>query len=236
MSSKTVADQRDELACLIAQAKVIFMITKTVVSLSVAGVLFGSAAFAESMASSWTDLNLRSGPGPMYSIIGVIPADRLVTVDGCLDASSWCKVAYDGTEGWAAGDYLTTRVALRSPAAPTIIKTVSYDTNKDAETLGGAAAGAMAGAMIAGPIGAVFGGIMGAGAGEALAVDEKVVTYVQANPVEQVYLDGEVVVGAGLPETVTLIPVPESEYSYVYVNGVPVVVDSTERRIVHIVR
>jgi hypothetical protein len=82
----------------------------------------------------------------------------------------------------------------------------------------------------------VVGGILGAGTGEALAVDETVVTYVQTNPVEQVYLDGEVVVGAGLPETVTLVPVPESEYSYVYVNGVPVVVDSTERKVVYIVR
>lgn len=212
------------------------MFMKSVLSLSVAGVLFGSAAFAESMASSWTDLNLRSGPGPMYPVVDVIPADKLVTVDGCLDQSAWCKVAYDGTEGWAAGNYLTTRVALRSPAEPTVIKTVTYDTNKDAEKLGGAAAGAMAGAMIAGPFGAVVGGILGAGTGEALAVDETVVTYVQTNPVEQVYLDGEVVVGAGLPETVTLVPVPDSEYSYVYVNGVPVVVDSTERKVVYIVR
>lgn len=205
-------------------------------SLSVAGVLFGSAAFAETMASSWTDLNLRSGPGPLFPVVGVIPADKLVTVDGCLDASSWCKVSLDGAEGWAAGDYLTTRVVLRSAAEPTVIKTVTYENTKDAEKLGGAAAGAMADALIAGPIGAVFGGLIGAGAGEAAAVDETVVTNVQTNPVEQVYLDGEVVVGAGLPETVTLVPVPDSEYSYVYVNGAPVVVDSTERKIVHIVR
>ncbi|WP_245513791.1 DUF1236 domain-containing protein [Antarcticimicrobium luteum] len=205
-------------------------------SLSVAGVLVGSAAFAESMASSWTDLNLRAGPGPMYPILAVIPADKLVTVDGCLDASSWCKVALDGTEGWAAGNYLTTRVALKSSAEPMIIKTVTYDNNKDAETLGGAAAGAVAGALIAGPVGAVIGGMIGAGAGNAAAVDETVVTYVRANPVEQVYLDGEVVVGAGLPENVTLVPVPDSEFSYVYLNGVPVVVNSEERKVVYIVR
>ena len=212
------------------------MFTKTAISVSIAALLLGTSAFAESMATSWTELNLRAGPGPMYPVVAVIPADKLVKVDGCLDASNWCRVDLDGTEGWAAGDYLTTRVVLRSSAEPTVIKTITYENDKDAETLGGAAAGAVAGAMIAGPVGAVFGGIIGAGVGEAAAVDETVVTYVRANPTDQIYLDGEVVVGAGLPETVTLIPVPESEYSYVYVNGVPVVVNSKDRKIVHIVR
>ncbi len=172
----------------------------------------------------------------MYPIVGVIPADKLVTVDGCLAESSWCKVSLDGTDGWAAGNYLTTRAVLKSTEQPTVVKTVTYDNNKDAETLGGAAAGAVAGALIAGPFGAVFGGMLGASAGEAVAVDETVVTYVQTNPVDQVYLEGEVVVGAGLPETVTLVPVPDTEFSYVYVNGVPVIVNSTERKIVRIVR
>lgn len=212
------------------------MFTKTLASLSVAGVLLGSAAFADSMASSWTDLNLRAGPGSMYPVIGVIPADGLVTVDGCLDASAWCKVAYGGKNGWAAGNYLTTRMALRPTETPMTVRTVTYDNNKDSETLGGAAAGAMAGAMVAGPFGAVVGGVIGAGVGNATAVDETVVTYVRANPVDQVYLDGEVVLGAGVPDGVTLIPVPDTAFSYLYVNGVPVVVDSQERKVVHIVR
>ena len=57
------------------------------------------------------------------------------------------------------------------------------------------------------------------------------------NPVDPVYLQGEVVVGAGLPETVQLRPVPDyGTYRYVYVNGQPVLVDPASRRIVYVYR
>jgi hypothetical protein len=62
------------------------------------------------------------------------------------------------------------------------------------------------------------------------------ITHVRENPVEPIYLDGEVVVGAGLPDTVVLTPVPESEFTYAYVNQVPVIVEPGERRIVYITR
>ena len=48
-------------------------------------------------------------------------------------------------------------------------------------------------------------------------------------------LDGEVVVGAGIPQEVELIAVPETEFSYAYINGVPVLVNA-DRSIVRIVR
>ena len=63
-----------------------------------------------------------------------------------------------------------------------------------------------------------------------------VVTYVRTNKMEPVYLDGEVVVGASLPETVVLNEVPDYEYRYVYVNGQPVLVEPQTRRIVYVVR
>jgi hypothetical protein len=59
---------------------------------------------------------------------------------------------------------------------------------------------------------------------------------VTSHQVEPVYLDGEVVVGAGLPETVALNEIPDYEYRYVNVNGQPVLVDAHSRRIVYIVR
>ena len=65
---------------------------------------------------------------------------------------------------------------------------------------------------------------------------EKVRTYVTTNKVDPVYLDGEVVVGAGLPDTVELREIPDYEYRYVYVNGQPVLVDSKTRQIVYVVR
>ena len=42
--------------------------------------------------------------------------------------------------------------------------------------------------------------------------------------------------GAGLPDTVTLAPVPGSEYQYAYVNGVPVLVEPSSRRVRYIYR
>lgn len=90
--------------------------------------------------------------------------------------------------------------------------------------------------MLGGPIGAAVGAVAGAAVGGASNVPERVVSYVRSNRVEPVYLDGEVVVGAELPDTVVLTPVPESDYRYVDVNGVPAVVDPQSRRIVYLVR
>ncbi len=216
------------------------MFTKALLSLSTAAVLFAGAASADTEATVWTDLNMRSGPGPMYSILGVIPANGAVTVQGCLADASWCTVTHEGVTGWAAGNYMTANIenapiALAAGDERVVLKTVTYDT-KDASTAGGLATGAIAGALIAGPVGAVVGGIVGAGAGAVVAPDPKVITYIQSNPVEQVYLNGEVVVGAGIPETVMLAPVPESEYSYAYVNGVPVLVETKKRTVTYILR
>ena len=47
-------------------------------------------------------------------------------------------------------------------------------------------------------------------------------TYVTSNKIDPVYLDGEVVVGAGFSDTVELREIPDYEYRYVCVNGLPV--------------
>jgi len=99
-----------------------------------------------------------------------------------------------------------------------------------------AVGGAIAGAVIAGPIGAVVGGVAGAVAGAAVDPPAEVTTYVAGNPVDPVYLDGEVVVGATLPEGVQFAQVPNYQYQYVYVNGVPVLVEPGTRKVVYIVR
>ena len=55
--------------------------------------------------------------------------------------------------------------------------------------------------------------------------------------VTPVTMGGEVVVGAGIPEEVELRPIPDSDqYSYLNVNGQPVIVDNSNRQIVYIVR
>ena len=219
------------------------MFGKKVLGLSMIGLLVASAAMAETQATAWTDLNLRAGPGPTYKIRGVIPANEAVTVEGCLEAATWCKVNYAGMQGWAAGNYLTANIdnapmALTLAGPKMTLGTVTYTANPDDAAVAGGAAGAIAGALIAGPVGAVIGGLIGAGAGVAAATppEPQFATYVQSNPVETVYLDGEVVVGAGIPEMVTLYPIPGSTYSYIYVNGLPVMVETPTRQVVYIVR
>ena len=216
------------------------MFTKTMYATAIVGALLSTAAQAATEASAWTDLNLRAGPGPMYEIVGVIPAEGIVAVEGCLDAANWCKVSFDGTVGWASGDYLTamvdsTPVVVYANREKVSVGTVTYEDQSEEGAAVGVATGAAAGAMVAGPVGALVGAVLGGAVGST-APDQKVTTYVTGNPVEPVYLDGEVVVGAGIPETVVLSEVPDSEYSYAYVNGVPVIVERKQRQIVYIVR
>lgn len=217
------------------------MLIKSILGAALAATLLSSGAYAQTTVSAWTDLNLRSGPGPQYSIIGVIPSNGEVIVDGCLEAASWCKVSHAGVEGWASGDYLTTMVgeapvAIYANRTAVPVKTVVYTDTSEGSTAAGGATGAIAGAMVAGPVGAIVGAIVGAGAGAAVDPGPTVTTYVRENPREVIYVDGEVVVGAGLPEVVTLSEIPDSEFSYAYINGVPVIVERKERRIVQIIR
>lgn len=212
---------------------------RTLIGGSLAGLLLATTALAETTATATTDLNLRAGPGPMHDVLSVIPAGGSVAVDGCLNEANWCQVRHDGTEGWAYGAYLEIDaeepLTLSAPAARTEIRIIE-ERETGAVTGAGGAVGAIAGAIIAGPPGALLGAAAGLGAGAMVEPSSRVVTYIRENPVETVYLDGEVVVGAGLPETVTLIPVPESEFAYAYVNRVPVLVEPRERRIVYIYR
>lgn len=211
------------------------MFTKTLLGFSAATLLLAGTASAQTWAAASTDLNLRSGPGPMYSILGVIPATGMVSVQGCLAEATWCQVTSGETSGWAAGRYLNASVALTATSNPIVVQTVTYDHEVGA-TAGGLATGVLAGALLGGPVGAIIGGIVGAVAGSNMAPDPTVITYVNDNPLDPVYLDGEVVLGAGIPETVTLAPVPESQYSYAYINGVRVLVENSNRSVVYIVR
>ncbi|RUW25072.1 DUF1236 domain-containing protein, partial [Mesorhizobium sp. M1A.F.Ca.IN.020.06.1.1] len=61
-------------------------------------------------------------------------------------------------------------------------------------------------------------------------------TYVTTHRVEPVYLEGEVVTGAVLPDTVELREIPDYNYRYVYVNNQPALVDPGTRRIVYVMR
>lgn len=192
------------------------------------------AASAQVNATATLDLNIRSGPGPQFPIVGVIESDSAVVLEGCTESGAWCSVDYDGTPGWAYSRYLAAEI----DGAPIIIAERPAEFEVPVvefnDSSVGVAGGAVAGALIGGPVGAVAGGAIGAAIADEPPVE--VHTYVTANELDPVYLEGEVVVGAGLPEVVELHPIPDYEYSYVYVNGVPAVVDPGTRRIVHVIR
>ena len=210
-----------------------------------------SAALAETVATAATDLNMRAGPGPQYEIVGLIKGNDTATVQGCIEGSLWCRVSYEGKQGWAYSRYLSAPISGETVVIserPTAVPVIEYERPAQAAgatggATGGAVTGAIAGAIIAGPLGAAVGGATGALAGGATGVVAGGVTpppaartYVIENPVDQVYLDGEVVVGATLPPAVELRPVPDSEFDYAYVNRVPVLVQRGERRIVYVYR
>ncbi|SDE94062.1 DUF1236 domain-containing protein [Limimaricola pyoseonensis] len=203
-------------------------------------------AVAGTTAMAATELNLRAGPGPDMEIIDVIPADGEVTVEGCLESANWCQVTLNGTTGWAYGDYLTVQQA--EAAEPVIlydnrteleVATVTYDNEANdggAALAGAATAAGTAAALAAGPAGVIGAAVIGAAAGDALNPDQETVTYVRENPVDPVLLQGEVVVGATIPTEVELTPIPDAEYSYLYLNGTPVLVEPEAREVVYIVR
>ncbi|MDR9486205.1 MAG: DUF1236 domain-containing protein [Sediminimonas sp.] len=204
--------------------------------------LAAAPALAAPTVQAVTDLNLRAGPGPRFEIISVIDQEASAEIQGCLENGSWCKVSYNGDTGWAYGEYLTGKVAedyIPVVSQQTTIETgtVTYE-NEDhsGAVIGSGSAGALAGAIVGGPVGAVAGAIAGGAAGAAVEPKEEVVSYVRTNKVEPVYLEGEVVTGVQLPDTVQLQEIPDSEYRYVYVNGAPVLVEPENRTVVHIAR
>jgi uncharacterized protein YraI len=217
--------------------KDIQMTMKYILGSTAACLVLATSAYAETPATAWTDLNLRAGPNTTYPIVSVIPATQTVMVDGCLEAANWCRVTYDGVSGWASGDYLTAMVEqpIVVHRERLAVKTVTYDETADA-AVGGGVAGAVAGAVVGGPVGALVGAAIGASTAAAVTPPETITTYVRSNPLDPIYLDGEVVVGAGVPEPVILTEVPDSDYYYAYINGLPVLIERATRRVVYIVR
>ncbi len=220
---------------------------KTIVLAAVSAALLATTGIAAAQSSvvASTDLNVRSGPGPQFAVVGVLAAGAPASLDGCIENSKWCQV---NGEGWVYSDYLvgdfggTQVVVTERPTDSGVAYIPAPDGGGGTEgVVGGAAIGAVTGAIVGGPIGAAIGGAAGGVAGGAVGQtidppNERVTTYVRSNTLEPVYLDGEVVVGATLPDTVQFREIPDYEYRYVYVNGQPVLVEPGSRRIVYIVR
>jgi uncharacterized protein YraI len=57
---------------------------------------------------------MRSGPGQSYSVVGVLTPNSQVNVKKCATRwlQGWCKVDFDGLEGWVHGSLLQRQGAL----------------------------------------------------------------------------------------------------------------------------
>lgn len=127
-------------------------------------------------------------------------------------------------------------VLLLAAMTPAFAQT-NADANKGASATVGAAAGGSGGAalgfVLGGPIGAIVGGFAGATLGAEVGVAASTVEYAGTNPVEPIYIDGSLDVGAALPETVTIYPVEgDGKYGYVYLNDRVWIVDLETRALV----
>ncbi|MER9663101.1 DUF1236 domain-containing protein [Mesorhizobium sp. M0159] len=193
---------------------------------AVAGALIAmsGSALADTAVSAITDLNVRAGPGPQYPVIGVLAAGQSATLDGCIANSKWCTIAEANGQGWVYSDYVTadfggSRVVLtqRPAGADIAIVTPPADSVEYSDSYTGAIV-----------------------AGEAIEPIRRppaeIRTYVRTHRLDPVYLEGEVVTGATLPDTVELREIPDYDYRYVYVNGQPALIDPDTRRIMYVVR
>ncbi|WP_164855482.1 DUF1236 domain-containing protein [Sinorhizobium meliloti] len=181
------------------------------------------AAYAEMSATKLTDLNVRAGPGPQYPAVGVATRGSAAVLDGCMEGSNWCRIDVNGLRGWAYARYLATDMGgttaiIQERRTELSVPTVAYEGETvvaPSEPL-----------ELVGPVEEV----------EAVTPPPTVRTYITENPVDTVYVEGEAVVGATLPNTVAVQPIPDYEYQYVTINGQPVLVDPGTRRVVYVYR
>ena len=131
-------------------------------------------------------------------------------VTGCISNYTWCSVAIGGVTGWASAEYLVTdaggrltnlQVSGAELGIPIVVP----------EGVAEVVATPPVGVMVAVPpsIGLV----------QPILPAPEVLSYVTAQPIQPVLVDGEVMVGATLPAAVPVYPIPASPYVYSYVNG-----------------
>ena len=202
--------------------------------------LAATPLLAATQAQVATDLNLRAGPGPNFLIEGTLPAEAQVELLGCVEGGAWCEVTYEGQTGYAYAPYLVvTEEETLTPVTEirtTTVETVNYDDNGEEALIGGAVGAGIGSALIGGPAAIIGGLLVGSLAGSVADPETETITYVETNPVEPIFIQGEPIIGAVIPEEVVLNPVPDSTFLYTNLNGQPVIVNSEDRQIVYIVR
>lgn len=82
---------------------------RQVLSLLVVSTGLALAAAPAQASPAWIteDISLRTGPGPQYNLLAVLPAGVPVEVWGCLQGYSWCDVGYGQLRGWVPAPNLS---------------------------------------------------------------------------------------------------------------------------------
>jgi len=133
------------------------------------------------------------------------------------------------------------KYALLCGAAALALSTMTIGANAQNGAAAGATTGAVTGAVVGGPVGAAVGAGVGAIAG-GIADDTRprFRTYVEGRHVSSYRFNGDVRVGADLPESgVTYYEVPReygvTKYRYTVVNDRTVLVEPGTHRIVQVI-
>ena len=79
-----------------------------------AALLLSTGAALAVPATAQTDLNVRSGPGTQYPVVGSIQGGETVDVGSC--TGSWCRVSFSGGSGYASRSYLAMGGGAPGPA------------------------------------------------------------------------------------------------------------------------
>ncbi len=93
-----------------------------------AALLLSTGAALAVPATAQTDLNVRSGPGTQYPVVGSIQGGETVDVGRC--TGSWCRVSFGGGSGFASRSHLAMGGRARGPvvaAAPYVYDEPDYD-------------------------------------------------------------------------------------------------------------
>lgn len=125
--------------------------------------------------------------------------------------------------------------AFAQSTVTTTTSTQVDQTQQKHNEAAGAIGGAAVGAAVGGPVGAAVGAVAGAAGGIIATPPKKVTTYVEQHPVNEVAINERVATGVVLPDAVTLTPVPQSKYAYVYSDGHAVIVNPENRKVLKVV-
>ncbi|MBE0413223.1 DUF1236 domain-containing protein [Yoonia sp.] len=218
---------------------------------SVIALTAAAPSFAQSTeARAGAEISARVTPSEFAPSVGVLELNQAVMIEGCLEDVSWCQISFDEQTAWASAEYLYVEedakpVALINRPGSLSLTTVTVpDVDAtQAEQNSAAALGATLGSLIAFAAGGPLGGIIAGGViGSAVAVStvepsEETLVFVTANPVDTIYLNGEVAIGAGVPAEVVMFDVPaQPEFRYLNVNNQTVLVDAATGTIVRVIR